>query len=585
MSSRPRVLLLVVLLVLIGAAGLTLTLRLHRTAHPSLSRTALVWDVPGELEDAPPSASTFSFAAFRRMRPSLWEVTSAIRRAADDRSVRALVLHVGDVQWGWARMAEVREALAKFRAAGKPVYVSLQGGEDQAYLLAAGGTRVAMPPTTSIFLDGLTASAMFLKGTYDKLGIKPNFQHVGQFKSAVEQYTRTSLSAPAREAMEALLDDEYAQLADTLAAARHVTPEHMRAVIDDGPFTARAAVAAGLVDTLLDQPDLDSLAVTGGRERLQTLTLERYLDDADDSEGGVQIALIPAAGTIVSGRSRDTGWQGADLGSETLVNTLREACERRSVKAIVLWVDSPGGSGDASDDVWQEIRRVRRVKPVVVSMANLAASGGYYIACGADAIVAEPGTITGSIGVFGGKLNLLGLYQKLGLNVETVSRGKHAEMMSPFRDFTPEESARFQAQLDAFYQIFVGRVVQGRAPLLAARGRVLTAADVDSMGQGRVWSGAAAKRLGLVDSLGGVQTAIGIARERAHLAQGADVRVVIYPHPHRPFFRRFIEDALDQNQDETRLATLPPVLAAWLRAARFPVGQALAMMPCEISIR
>ncbi len=576
MSSRPRLLLLVVLLVLIGAAGLALTLRLHRTPRPSSSRVALIWDVPSELDDAPPSASAFSLAAFRHVRPSLWEVASGIRRAAGDNSVRALVLHVGEVQWGWARMAEVREALAAFRAAGKPVYVSLQGGEDQSYLLAASGTRVAMPPTTSVFLDGLTASAMFLKGTYDKLGIKPNFQHVGQFKSAVEQYTRTTLSAPARAAMEALLDDEYALLADTLAAARHMTPERMRAVIDDGPFTARAAVGAGLVDTLLDQSDLDSLAVAAVRERLGTLALERYLDDAREDDGGAQIALVPAAGTIVSGRSRDNGWSGADLGSETLVNTLREACERRSVKAIVLWVDSPGGSGDASDDVWQEIRRVRKVKPVVVSMSNLAASGGYYIACGADAIVAEPGTITGSIGVFGGKLNVLGLYQKLGLNVETVSRGRHAGMMSPFRDFTPEESARFQAQLDEFYRIFVGRVAQGRA---------LSAAAVDSIGQGRVWSGAAAKRLGLVDSLGGVQTAIGIARKRAHLSADDDVRVVLYPHPHRPFFQRFIEDALDQNQDETRLATLPPVLAAWLRAARFPVGQALAMMPCEITIR
>jgi protease-4 len=575
MSSRPRILLFVVLLVLIGATGLSITLSRHRTMRPSLSRVALVWDVPGDLADAPSSASTFSLAALRRVHPSLWEVTTAIRRAAEDRNVRALVLHVGGVQWGWARTAEVREALAAFRATGKPVYVSLQGGEDQAYLLAASGTRVAMPPTTSVYLDGLTASAMFLKGTYDKLGIKPNFSHVGQFKSAVEQYTRTDLSPPARAALESLLDDQYTLLVDTLAAARHLTPERMRAVIDEGPFTARAALAAGLVDTLLDQPELDSLAVTVGKERLRTLDLERYVGDPDDSDGGDQIALVPAAGTIVSGRSHDNGWSGSDLGSETLVNTLREACERRSVKAIVLWVDSPGGSGDASDDVWQEIRRVRKVKPVVVSMSNLAASGGYYIACGADAIVAEPGTITGSIGVFGGKLNLLGLYQKLGLNIETVSRGRNAEMMSPFRDFTPEEAGRFQAQLDEFYRIFIGRVAQGRG---------MTAAAVDSIGQGRVWSGTQGRRLGLVDSLGGVSTAIGIARKRAHLSPDADVPVVIYPHPHRPFFRRFIEDAFDDNQDEASLAVLPPVLAAWVRASRFPAGQVLAMMPYEISI-
>ncbi len=575
MSPRVRVFLIVLVLVVLGATGLSLVMRAHRGSHATARNNVLVWDVPGDLDDAPPRTSAFSFAAFRRIYPSLWEVRDALHRAADDDGIRALVLHVGDVQWGWARLAEVRDAIAEFRRAGKPVYVSLQGGSDQSYLLVAGADHVAMPPTTNLFLDGLTASAMFLKGTYDKLGIRPNFAHVGQFKSAVEQYTRTDLSPAARQAMEALLDDEYGLLVDSLAAARHLTADEVRARIDEGPYTAAEAVRAGLVDTLLDERDLDSLAVRGrGHEALGTRTMAQYLEGIEDFETGDEIAVISAAGTIVPGKSRESGWSGADLGSETLVNQLRDAAEDHDVKAIVLWVDSPGGSGDASDDVWQEVRRVRRTKPVVVSMSNLAASGGYYIACGADAIVAQPGTITGSIGVFGGKLNILGLYQKLGLNVESVSRGRHAEMMSSFKDFSPEEAERFQAQLDAFYQVFIGRVASGRG---------LATAAVDSVGQGRVWSGTAARRFGLVDSLGGIELAVSIARQRAHADD--DVPARLFPRPKHVYFRRLLDDVLDEEQDQAKLGTLPPVVSAWLRASRFPTGQVLALLPWEIDIR
>ena len=577
MSSRTRVLLLVLLLVVLGAAALSVVNRLHRGAGAPHERVELVYDVPADVDETPPVASAFSLASFRRSRPSLWEITRALRHAAGDDDVRALVLHDGDVGWGWGRVAELREAIGEFRAAGKPVYVSLAGGTDQSYLLAARATRLAMPPTATVWLDGLTASAMFLKGTYDKLGITPNFAHVGTFKSAVEQYTRTDMSPPARAALQSLVDDEYGLLTDSLAAARGVTPERMRALVDDGPYTASGALAAGLVDTLLDESSLDSLAVESGGERLGECSLARYIDDqGEESELGDQVALIPAAGTIVSGRSHDNGWSGADLGSSTLIDALREVRLKRSVRAVVLRVDSPGGSGQASDEVWQEIQRVRRVKPVVISMSNLAASGGYYIACGSDGIVAEPGTITGSIGVFGGKLNVLGLYRKLGLNIETVSRGKHAEMMSQFRDFTPEESARFQTQLDDFYRIFVGRVSSGRG---------LTPARVDSLGQGRVWSGLAARRFGLVDSLGGLQLAVALAKSRAKLDGNADVAVVLYPHPRRPMFRRFIDDLTDQDDDSAQITTLPPVVAAWLRAARFPTGAVLAMLPWSIDIR
>ena len=575
MGSRRGARGLVFLLVLVGAVGLFAVTRFRRPLEVPTEHRVLVFDVPSELPEAASPYVPLSLQSFRREPLTLRDVTSGLRRAAGDGAVEALVLHVGDVEWGWARISEFRDALAEFRAAGKPVYVSLAGGGEQSYLVASAASVLAMPPTAVLQLDGLTMSATFLRGTYDKLGISPNFAHVGEYKSAVETYTRTGFSPPARVALDALLDDEFGLLVDSLATARALSADSVRSLIDLGPFTADAAVRAGLLDTLLDEPSLDSLALGTSSRHLSSQSFTRYVGRDDGAMGGTEVALIVASGAIVPGRSHDSPWGGEQCGSETVIAALRDARTRHSVKAIVLRVDSPGGSGQASDDIWQEVRRARAVKPVIVSMANLAASGGYYIACGADAIVAEPATITGSIGVFGGKLNVLGLYNKLGLNVETVSRGRNAEMLSPFRDFTPEEQARYQAQLDDFYGTFVARVSEGRG---------LPPAVVDSLGRGRVWSGLAASRLGLVDTLGGVRTAVALARSRAGIEEGESVRLELYPRPKASFWRTFVEGLVDEDED-ARLRALSPVFAAWLAAAKFPAGATLALLPYSLEMR
>jgi protease-4 len=242
----------------------------------------------------------------------------------------------------------------------------------------------------------------------------------------------------------------------------------------------------------------------------------------------------------------------------------------------VLRIDSPGGSGDASDAVWQEIRRVRREKPVIVSMGDVAASGGYYLACAGDAIVADPGTITGSIGVFGGKLNMLGLYRKLGLNVETITRGKHAAMLSPFTDFSPEELERYQKSLEQFYGVFLSRVAEGRG---------MDPAVIDSVGQGRVWSGIAARERGLVDTLGGLDTAFDMARTRAKIDDDADIVVDVYPRPRRTFVQQWLGNLFEDGDSDE--AMLPAVrdLATWYRASSLSRGAAQARMPFTITIQ
>lgn len=579
MASRSRAFGLFLLCVVLGALGLVAALRLRHASRPATSKSLLVYEVPAEIEESEPSSNGFSLADFRPSRPTLFEITDAIRRAAGDDHVRGLALHVGEVQWGWARVAEFREALAEFRQSGKPIYASFSGGGEQAYLIASSASHLSMPPTADLGLDGLSISAMFLKGTYDKLGIRPNFAHVGTFKSAVEQYTREDLSPDARVALEALLDDSFGLLVDSLSAARKLPRDSLVHLIDAGPYSAEAALAAGLVDTLLHEMDLDSLAARAvSRKPVDALSLTRYLsrDGLDDPTSTV-FALISAEGTIVPGKDREQPFGGRMLGGESLRDALLEAGRDSDVKAVILRIDSPGGSGQASDDVWREVRRLRLKKPVIVSMSNLAASGGYYIACGADVIVADPATITGSIGVFGGKLNVLGLYHKLGLTIETVSRGRNANMLSQFEDFSPEEAAKFQEQMDAFYRVFLTRVSQGRG---------MSTAAVDSIAQGRVWTGLAARRLGLVDTLGGLSTAVAIARRHAKVAEGTAVRLEPFPSSKRAFwhqvFGSFFED--DETARAARATAVPELLAAWMRASAFPSGTVLAIMPFTLDM-
>ncbi|MBI5170473.1 MAG: signal peptide peptidase SppA [Candidatus Eisenbacteria bacterium] len=578
MASRSKAFGLILLCVVLGALGLTAVTRLRNPSKPAASKSLLVYEVPGEIEESHATTTSFSLASLRPDRPTLFEVTDALRRAAGDDHVKGLALHIGEVRWGWARVAEFREALAEFRRSGKPIYASFSGGGEQAYLIACSADHLSMPPTADLGLDGLSISATFMKGTYDKLGIRPNFAHVGTFKSAVEQYTRENLSPDARIALEALLDDTFGLLVDSLASARRIPRDSVARLIDRGPFSAGDALAAGLVDTLLHEMDLDSLAARAvSRKPVDPLPFTKYLaNEGLDDPTATVFALVSAEGAIAPGKDRDDPFGGRTLGGETLRDALLAAGRKDEVKAVILRIDSPGGSGQASDDVWREVRRLRLKKPVIVSMSNLAASGGYYIACGADAIVADPATITGSIGVFGGKLNILGLYHKLGLTIETVSRGRNASMLSPYEDFSPEAAAKFQQQMDAFYRTFLARVAEGRQ---------MDATAVDSIAQGRVWTGLSAKRLGLVDTLGGLSTAVALARQHAKVAEGSSVRLEPFPSPHRAFWQNAFESFLEDEEEARMTKSVPELLATWLHASTFPAGTVLALMPFTLEIR
>ncbi|HEY6866917.1 MAG TPA: signal peptide peptidase SppA [Candidatus Eisenbacteria bacterium] len=576
MSTRRGIVAFLVLLT--GLGGIVLLAAIRLRGPVSAEHTVITFDVPSELEESEAPAQGFSLRRFRRETTTLYDLVTGLRAAAEDEHVDAIVLHVDDVRWGWAKLGEVRRALQAFPRAGKRVYASLGPGAGEAeYLLASAAGVVGMPPTATLGLNGLSLSVMFMKGTFDKIGVTPDFDHIGAYKSAVEGYTRTGMSVPAREALQAVLDDHYRLLVDSLATARHMTRPAVARALDDGPYTGRLARARGLVDTLIYDADLDSLALARAGRHAQAMSLSRYLDRVPESRAGRHIALVVAEGTIVPGRSRQGPGEGREVGAETLIESLREARRRGAIRAIVLRIDSPGGSAQASDDIWREVDRCRRSKPVIVSMSDYAASGGYYIAAPADSIVADPATLTGSIGIFGGKFNVRGLLSKLGLSVETISRGDHADMFSPFSNFSPEEARRFHAMLEDGYRNFLDRV---------ARGRRRSTAQVEAVAGGRVWTGLAARSRGLVDRLGGIEEAIAMARARAGIGRDEEIVVERFPKVKRSFLQGLIEDLVDE-QDAARDGEirLPPVLQAYLAAARLPAGQALALMPYSIEVR
>jgi protease IV len=575
MRARRGVFVFLFLLAILGGAVLFAALALRGSAPAVAAGTVLVFDVPEQLEESVPPMRGLSADLLRRDRPTLWRLVRGIRQAADDDRIAALVVHLDRVDWGWAKVAEVRDALLEFRRSGKPLYASLSGGGEREYLLATAADRIAAPPLAVLQLDGLTASALFLRGTFDKLDISPNFAHVGRYKAGVEGYTRTTMSPEAREALEDLLEDRYRLLVDSLAAARGIGAAEAARILDEGPYAAPIALARGLIDTLLYAADLDSLAARHEGEQRPTLPLRRYLQRAQRSGGSSRIALVVVEGVIAEGRSRETPGEGRIAGSETLVKALRDACGRSSVRTLVLRIDSPGGSAPASDEIWRAVDRCRRRMPVIASMSDVAASGGYWIAMAADSVIAQPGTVTGSIGVYGGKLNVLGLYRKLGLNVETLARGRHAEMLSPFRDFTPEEADHFRRLMEVTYDTFLERVSQGRG---------LERGEVDSVGRGRVWSGLAALERRLVDELGGLDRALEVARARAGL--GPEAGIEVYPKVEFSFLQQLLAGLLSDEEIGTwGPVPLPRELSTWLAVASFPAGVPLALMPFSFEFR
>jgi len=394
------------------------------------------------------------------------EITDLIDKARKDDTVDGIILHLGSMGAGWGKIQEIRESLSEFRRSGKLIVCYLESGGDASYYLASVADKILLNPGGYLDLDGLSAEPIFLKNALDKLGMKADLEWVGEYKSAAEILTRDSMSDAHREVMNSILDDVYSQFVDGIARGRRMSRQEVIDRVDGGPYMPRAAYEAGLVDSLVYEDEIDEAAkeLNHGRfTEVKGSTLARKENWRYDWGPRPRVALIYACGFIWTGES---GYNpillGKYMGSTTVSKAIRRAREDKSIKAIVFRVDSPGGIGLASDVIWREVSLAKEEKPFIVSMADVAGSGGYHISCAADTIVAEPGTITGSIGVIAGKFDMHGLYDKFGMDKEIVTRGRNAAIFSDYREFTPEEREIVRTHLEEAYRGFVTQVAQGR---------------------------------------------------------------------------------------------------------------------------
>jgi protease-4 len=509
--------------------------QIHRLRQRRTGPLILELDLTEGIAEGPPHDPVSALLTIRRMR--LADLLEGLKRAKSDNRVRALVVKVGGGRIGLAKIQEIRGAITDFRESGKLAVAWAETfGEfvrgNLPYYLASGFDRIYLQPSGTLGLTGVAVEQVFLHDALEKLGIDFQSAKRYEYKSAADQLTETGFTGPAREAAQRLTESVAEQLTAAIADGRHKTQEEARGLLGRGPFLAQQALDEGLVDGLHYRDEVyDQVRKEAGLDatllylqryqRTHALTdLPRRVQSLQKSHHERFVAMIYAQGAIRHGRSgRGPGPGGGGMGSDTVSAALRAAAADERARAIVLRVNSPGGSATASDVIWREVVRVRAAgKPVVVSMGDVAASGGYFISAPADVIVTQPGTITGSIGVILGKPVLREMFGRAGVNTDTVAEAENATMFSASRPFSDAEWERINVWLDAVYEDFTKKVADGRR---------LSLDRVHELARGRVWTGADAVANGLADETGGMHDAIAIARRRAGLPDDAPVRV--YP--------------------------------------------------------
>ena len=519
MSARRVIILVVAFIVLavIVSIGGSLLLLGGTGSVPSVPSDATLYlKIQAPFNEIEPLSVLTPFATSRTLRATL----DAIRKAKVDRRIKTLVIRPDASGALWGQLQELRAGLLDFKRSGKPVTAYLEYGGAQEYYLATAADRVVMMPGGTLDLTGVASYELFFRSALDKIGVFPDLLHIGEYKTFSNTFTEKGFTPAHREMTQSLNHDWYDQLVKAIAESRHRSEADVARALDGGPYLAREAREAGLVDDVAYQDQIDDAAPIKGTKPLDGDAYAKVPLGSVGLGEGPRIALLYATGTIASGTSSFDSPTGSVLGSETFIGWLRKVRVDPAIRAIVVRIDSPGGSAIASEAIWRQLMLTRNVKPLVVSMGNVAASGGYYIAVPAHAIVAEPGTITGSIGVVTGKFVVKGTLDKLGISEAAVSEGKFAQIESPFTPFSKEERAKMQEQLHATYDLFLSRVAEGRGT---------TPEHVDAVAQGRVWTGRQAQQLELVDELGGLDTAIQIAKQKAKLDPSKDVQLVVYP--------------------------------------------------------
>jgi len=527
--------------------------------------TVVTLRLEGAIEEQPPQ-DALSEVLFGP-QTTVTNIVEALDRAGSDPRITGIEVRVSESTMSMGKIQEIHQKIREFNRKGKFSVAYLEFATNRSYYLASACQTVVLLPTSLLHVRGLMTSTTFLRGTLDKLGIYPDLYHIGDYKNAMNVYTEKKYTPAHREADQALLEDLYRQFLRGIAEGRGMKLEEVEKAVAKGPCTAQEALAARLVDRVAYADEVRDLVNQKNRGSEKRLSLGEYLRRTERT-GGSKLAIIYATGTILPGRSGDSPFGGPVMGSETIAEQFRRARDDASVKAVILRVDSPGGVAFSSEAIRRELLITKRVKPVVVSMSDVAASGGYLIAMSANRIVAEPGTITGSIGVVGGKYNLLGLYQKLGLSKEYITTTENSTIDYPFQNFTPSQRESILKYMRDIYSSFIQGVAEGRHMKVEA---------VDKIGQGRVWSGERARQLGLVDELGGLDAAVTAAKALARIPASEPVSFVYLPPPKTLMEK--IRDLAGGATLQARSLTLRQWLQSVEALARTPAWTLLPAVP------
>lgn len=530
-----------------------------------ISNAVLVIDADGEINEQRPTDLVSAFTG--NTVPVLHDYLDAIDSAARDSRITGIVVRIAPLETGWAKLGEIHSRLLAFQKSGKPsiCYLGYDGVGNPEYYLATGCNQIWLVPTAPIAIHGMMAETLFLRGTLDKLKVVPEYYHIAEYKTAGNMFTEKSFTPAHKEEVESLLHSVYTQYVNESAQARHMDAAKFETFVKQGPLLTQDAVKNGIVDRLGYWDEVQDY-FKGRRHGWNPISLGRYRMFLGGS-GAENVAVVHATGLIVSGDSQDSPTGGFIMGGDSVAEDLREARDDRSIKAIILRIDSGGGSVVGSEVIRREVELANAVKPVVVSMSDVAASGGYWIAAPARKIVADPNTITGSIGVLIGKFNISGLYELLGMHADYVTTSDNATMFSEVQNFTPAQRDWVQKSLQDTYTQFTEGV---------ARGRHMSVAAVDKIAKGRVWSGAQAKDLGLVDELGGMDRAIEVAKQVAHIPADESVRIIRFPHE-KTFWELLFERERSMSESVSVESALRKILAA--------AGQVQARVPYDLRIR
>jgi protease-4 len=495
------------------------------------NRSLLVLDLSTAITDAPPQIDASNLVdavtGGEEKRVTLRETLRAISSAAIDSRISGILISGNsfptDYSSGYATLREVREALIAFKASKKPIYAYLVSPSTRAFYVASVADKLYLDPEDPMFFHGLSSGHLYFADAFQKYGIEIQVSRVGKYKSAVEPYILDKMSPESREQTEALLGDIWRQITSEIEEARHLEAGSLQKVLSQaGLIDPKTALQEKLVTGLESLTDLmeqlkNEYGADTASNTFRQVSVSKYIDSMDrkntTAPGGAKVAIVYAEGTIVDGEGG-----GSNIGGDKLARAIRKFRLDPDVKAIVLRINSPGGSGAASEVMWRELAAAHKVKPVVVSMGTVAASGGYYIAMASNRIFVEPTTITGSIGVFGLFPNVQKLFSNIGITWDSVATTPYSDLLTPFREKSTEELGVIQKYIDEFYQQFLERVSQARN---------IPVDQVNEIAQGRVWSGEQAIKLHLVDEIGGLRAAVDYAAELAH--QGKNPRLAEYP--------------------------------------------------------